>query len=240
MQNDVVWVIKESDGSQFIRAILDFLLLEFIRIFGVSTMTNEKCIVFNDLMADCPMLVTNSIPIKIRLAQPSLNYWAQTIFQLSHELCHYALRQHKSNKDITLKWFEEIVCEAMSLYALSYAVDNWYRCSLYKDNPAFGLSIEEYLKSQLEKTGNDIFSQCKTLEMLATYEDIKTYDRDTHRNESKSLYNIISHNPTECRYIREYTDYIDNQSKVSIDFSKWKADSPHNIINELHKFQPVK
>ena len=239
MMSEVIWFIKNSDGSRNISAILDLLLPEFARIFGTSTMIAEKCVIYNDPIADCPMLVTNSSPISIRLAQPSLDYWAQTIFQLSHELCHYALRQHKIDKNITLKWFEEIVCEAMALYSLKYAADNWSRCLLFNCDPTFSDKIADYLRGQLEKNGNEDFSQCKTLEMLASYEEIKCNDRDSHRNESKTFYGIISRNPTECRCICGYTEYIGNQNKVTIDFKKWKEDYPYRIIDELQKLQPV-
>ena len=118
----------KTEGYEYLIDLLDFLLIEYVRIFGEDTLYAEKCLIYNDPEAECPMLIINAIPIQIRLAQSSLNYWAQTIFQLSHELCHYCIRQRKDNKNYTLSWFEEIVCEAISLYFLKWAADNWNKC----------------------------------------------------------------------------------------------------------------
>ena len=115
------WIVAECDNKKNIKAILDFLLPRFIEIFGMETMGIENCIVFNDNNADCPMLITSINPPIIRLAQKTMDAWAQTIYQLSHEMCHYAIRQHKKDKEFSLKWFEEITCEAASLYFLQYA-----------------------------------------------------------------------------------------------------------------------
>ena len=143
------WIVVSNEGSEYLKEILSFLLKRFIEIFGQETMNAEICYVCNISNADCPMLITNSTPICIRLAQSSLSFWAQTIYQLSHEMCHYAIRQHKVNKDFTLKWFEEITCEAASMYFLQYAAINWKKCRLSKLDPSFCTSIESYLSKEL-------------------------------------------------------------------------------------------
>ena len=79
--------------------VLDFLLPKFVEIFGIETMKAEICLVFNDFNATCPMLVTNANTLRIRLAKKKVTAWAQTIYQLSHEMCHYAIRQHKKDKE---------------------------------------------------------------------------------------------------------------------------------------------
>ena len=93
MQEPSIWKIQNCNGADYLVALLQFLLTESSRIFGSGTMFAEECVDFNDQGADCPMLIINLTPVRIRLAQPDLSFWAQTIFQLSHELCHYAIVQ---------------------------------------------------------------------------------------------------------------------------------------------------
>ena len=114
------WTIQKAERSDQATSILLFLLEEFSRLVGADIMFREDCVVYNDPHADCPMLIINTLPVHIRLVQCNYLYWTQTIYQLSHERCHFAFRQCKENKKFTLRWFEEIVCEAMSLYALDY------------------------------------------------------------------------------------------------------------------------
>lgn len=236
--NKNVWGIVASENSESLTALFDFLMIEYCRIFGIDTMTNESCIIYNDTNAKFPTLIINRNPIQIRLAQSSLTYWAQTIFQLSHELCHYAIRQHKADKNFTLSWFEEILCEAMSLYALQFASQNWDQCKLFEYNPDFASAIDDYLKSELNKTGTAQLSNCATIESLKEYETHLSGERETHRNERNTLYYAISFRPDDCRFFCDYTKYLDEENRITIDFSKWENDDSCPVIKELHKLQP--
>lgn len=233
--NDSIWKVQQAQDSVYLASILKFMLPEYERIFGENTMFNEECIIYNSQQADCPMLITNSIPLRIRLAQKSLSYWAQTIFQLSHELCHYAIRQSKIDKDFTLSWFEEIVCEAMSLYLLHWSAEHWERCELFKLNPNFRNNIGDYLNEELKKTGTDEFQKCTTIKKLKKYDAEER--RETHRNERNSLYFEIINNPLLYRIVCEYQKYVSN-NRIMIDFEDWEKHSSNQLIRFLHKMQP--
>ena len=163
------WIVLGAENSDITCLILSFLLEEFSRIFGQNIMFNKDCIINNDPSSRCPLFI-HSTPLSIRLSQPDLTYFSQTIFQLSHEMCHYALHQTKSNKDITLSWFEEIVCEAVSLYSLEYASNEWYKCGLAKHNPTFNQSNKEYLDNELKSPSSNAFQSCDSIEKLKYYE----------------------------------------------------------------------
>ena len=202
-------------------------------------MLNEDCIVYNDLNAECPRF-NHSQPLTIRLHQSSLTYWSQTIFQLSHEMCHYAMHQTKPNRNITLSWFEEIVCEAASLYALEYASKEWLKCLLSKNSPAFFQSHKSYLDGELLKDYTDVFKRCNTVEKLKAYELLRLPEtqRQTHRLERNTIYKAISTNPVELKCILDYTKYIESNG-VTIDFDKWLQDAPCHFLEELKAIQPV-
>ena len=237
MQKPSIWKVQNCNGAEYLVALLQFLLVEFSHIFGSGTMFAEECVVFNDQEADCPMLIINSTPVRIRLAQSSLSFFAQTIFQLSHELCHYAIRQHKVNKDFTLSWFEEIVCEAMSLYVLHWAAENWECCSLCKVNPNFATSIDSYLKNELASVGSDEFQKCTSIDLLCQYEREHSTDRQTHRNERNRLFAEIVQAPEESVCFCDYSRYL-NDNNLSIDFEKWEKDDNRKIVKFLHTLQP--
>ena len=237
MKEIPVWKVQKCDGAEYLMALLRFLLAEYSRVFGADIMTAEECIVYNDPESECPRIIFNTVPIRIRLHQKSLSFWAQTIFQLSHELCHYALRQCRVNKDFVLSWFEEIVCEAMSLYALQWSAENWKDCSLSLMNPQFSNAIKSYLEEELKAEGNDIFQKCETLEMLAHYEKEHSTDRPTHKNERNRLYFEIANTPADCLCVCDYHRYIEKNG-ITIDFDRWEKDNPCPLIKFLHGLQP--
>lgn len=129
------WILIEQtqDEVNYMRPIFTFILDQFVEIFGADIMEAEWCIVFNSVSAPCPMLITNQTPIALRTDVKSLGIWNQYVYQLSHELTHYVIRQYKENKDSIIKWFEETLCEAMSLYILRQSSDKWFDCPPVKN-----------------------------------------------------------------------------------------------------------
>lgn len=221
-----------------ILAILSLLLPEFCRIFGKDAVVAEACEIYNFPEASCPMLEYGS-PLKIRLAQKSTTYWAQTIFQLSHELCHYVIRYFKQDKNETLSWFEEIFCEAFSLYVLDWSAKNWGLCGLCECNPMFYKSIESYLEDELLKEGTSGFSECITLGMLKSYEELKKpeEDRKSHKNERNVLWEEIQRNPMDCRALCYYQNYL-NVDCITFDFKTWRQEHSSPLIDVIERIQP--
>lgn len=235
------WTIQKTERSDQAASILSFLLVEFSRLVGSNIMFREDCIVYNDPHVDCPILIINTLPVHIRLAQCNYSYWTQTIYQLSHEMCHYAFRQRKENKDFTLSWFEELICESVSLYALEYASIQWRNCQLSQLAPAFSQSHKEYLINELAKEYTDEFMRCNTVERLRSYEKqrISECRRESQRSERNRIYRAISNNPLELKCILSYTRYVMDNGVV-IDFDRWINDDPCNLLCELNSVQPVK
>ena len=235
------WVVQRAEKSDQAASILMFLLKEFSRLVGSDIMFNEDCTVYNDPHADCPMLVINTSPVRIRLVQSSYSFWAQTIYQLSHEMSHYAFRQCKENKEFTLSWFEEIVCEAMSLYSLEHSSRNWQGCSLSKCDPQFNEKIGSYLSNELAIGFTDELKKCNTVAKLIEYEKSKmpADQRESHGAERNLVYRAISANPLELKCILNYTKYIEDDGVV-IDFGRWIQAEPCDLLNCLQQIQPVK
>ena len=239
LANYPTWYVMDSDGYEYLSSNLEFLLDEYVQLFGEEIVNKTPCIVFNEPSSTCPMFI-HSQPLLIRLSQSGLSYWAQTIFQLSHELSHYVMYQARNGIDMSLSWFEEIICEAMSLFALHYASANWNRCKLSNMNPGFHKSIQEYLKNQLASAATDGLRQCTSVAELTAYEKNKMgqSDRAGHTNERNAVYYAILHNPSEIACVLNYYRYIIPE-KNTIDFDKWYSDMPYTLVHQLESIQPT-
>lgn len=242
MTIDEVWKVEKQKDSDSTDAIFKLLIKEYIKIFGSKLMKNEKCIIFNDPNAPCPMLIINQAPTKIRTSLKSPLYWCQNIFQLSHEMCHYAIRQAKSDsdKDYTLSWLEELMCEAMSLYALDYIRTNWGECLLYRKNPNYATSISDYLSNELEYT-----KEAQVLPSVRTIDEMRecnrTFDsnRKGHQEYRNTLYTKgLEPNPKKAKRFLEYPKYLKGPERLFVDFERWKKDTPDPLIELLESFQP--
>lgn len=231
------WIVAAFDGSGSVRHILRFLLPEYGRIFGLEIMNAETCVVFNDPTSECPMLITSTNPVMIRLNQSSTSYWAQTIYQLSHEICHYAIRQGKQNKDYTLSWLEETICEAMSLYMLQYSAEKWYKCPLSQSAPQFSNSIMAYLVNELKRIPKNSLSMCQTLGELRACNQNAAAERAGRLRERNALYRVISEFSEESYLFCDMYQYL-NEDKLTLDFEKWLADHPSEIVQCLSQIQP--
>ena len=231
------WTVAVFDGREYVKQLLGFLLPEYTRIFGVETMNGERCIVFNDPKADCPMLITSTVPVMIRLAQASTSYLAQTIYQLSHEMCHYAIRQGHKGDSYILSWLEETICEAMSLYALEWAARNWYRCPLSQNTPTFSVSFVNYIEAELKRPPQNDLSSCDTIENLRVCNQNAESRRAGRIRERNTLYACISRHPEDSRFLCDMYRYL-NEDKLTIDFDTWLADNPSEIVKCLSEIQP--
>ena len=232
------WKIAFFDGSDSVKELHGFLQPEFCRLFGPDVMTNETCVVFNDPTSECPMLITNKTPVMIRLSQVRPNCWAQTVYQLSHEMCHYAFRQKKADKDFTLKWMEETICEAVSLYALEYCAQNWNKCLLAKRDLGYSRALVSYLCDELLREYKNGLMACRAIEQLEAIEKDADEKREERRRERNELYYAISRNPTECIHLLDLYQYV-NQDKLTINFEAWEKDNPATLIRYLGRIQPV-
>ena len=208
--------------SVHLESILDFLLSIFCNIFGNNVMHGENCIVFNDPNTSCPKFIHSHPARTIRLHVSSLNLWDQVIYQLGHEMCHYALHQHKGGDNYTLKWFEEIVCEAISLYILKYSKDNWKKCRLSRLNVKYWISIAQYLVKQKNGNGNAVLENIHTLDDLRRFNSQCENIREDHHFECNSLYESIKLNPSKIRFLVDYPQYLMPPERLLLDFEKWE------------------
>lgn len=228
--------METEDDKKYMSPLFEFLLQQFIEIFGEKALESEKCEVYNDPTADCPMLVTNDAPIRLRTSLKSLEYWAQYIYQVSHELTHYIIRQYKENKELYVKWFEETLCEAMSLYILKTSSLRWEECSLSNCNPQYGVSIMHYFKKAYNETDPSSLKKCRSFEDLKNIENTCEEHRASRSIERNLLVDTFCEHPENISAFVWYTRYTCGD--LLIDFKKWKEDDPNPLIPKLESIQP--
>lgn len=237
--DNFILLLNTDSEEKYVRVLFTFIKKIFINEFGNGLLSSERCMVYNDSNAPCPMLITNSSPIVIRTCAVSLEYWAQYIYQLSHELTHYVIRQKKDDKDNILRWFEETLCEAMSLHILKVASEQWDECGLSDLDPGYNIWIQDYLQNEYNDIASFGLRNCTTLEELQQIENECQKQRQERISERNYLYELFNKYTSEISVICNYTKYI-KDNKLLIDFKKWALEEPTHVefINSLSKIQP--
>ncbi|HOZ44844.1 MAG TPA: hypothetical protein PLN39_02470 [Candidatus Dojkabacteria bacterium] len=228
------WFTVQSGDGQ-IKEILNFVLDIFNQVLPI--VSEEECIIFNDSSAEFPMLITNQKKLKLRLSVEKESYWNQVIYQMSHEIMHYALRQRRKKKSEILNWFEETICEAMSLYIMSIAMTKWCLCNLSKLDSNYYKYIGSYLNEELKKKGDKI-SGCVTLDCLRKMNEEAETHREWRYDIRNSTYQLFKRYPKGILEVLAYSEYIE-ENRLTINFNKWQRDCRYpQFIKELALIQP--
>lgn len=236
MSTNWTFAKKTIDEQQYMDPLFTFVLNQFLEIFEIEALSSEQCVICNDPTAPYPMLVTNCAPIRIRTNATSLNHWAQYVYQLSHELTHYVIRQYKEDKAVIVKWFEETICEAMSLYILKMSSLRWNECPLSNINSNYGLALMDYFEEVYSKTAPSVLKKCHTFDDLKEVEIYCETRRDDRAIERNYLLNSFLEYPENISAFIYYPLYV--RGDLQIDFAKWKEVSPSPIVFALESIQP--
>ena len=233
------WILIEQtqDEIKYMRPLFSFVLGQFVEIFGAELMEAELCVVFNEANAPYPMLIRSQDPIRLRVNTTSLNYWAQFIYQLSHELTHYVVRQYKENKDSIIKWFEETLCEAMSLYILRQSSVKWSDCTLSELDPNYHSALKSYLSDIYNQTDKSVIRDCHTLSELQEIERTSESQRLDRSIERNYLYDTFCEFPESIAAFVFYPLYA--RPDLQLDLDRWEKETNNALISKLRKVHPI-
>ena len=192
---------------------------------GISTVS-DKCVVEHDDSFEYPEFRYFEEPCRIVLTNPDALYWCQQIYQLSHELTHFVIHEHNSDHDLCVKWIEETVCDAVSLYCFDVFAQKWEETPLGKRSPEYKNSLIDYRDGRIEEKKN---SSTEPLLSAANADELKLIDAESesvrgHRSaEVLELYRMLT--PDMLRGLVAYRDYTDGLYLVS---DEYKAAFPGN------------
>lgn len=155
------------------------------------------------------------------------------------------MRYNKKNKNYVLKWFEETVCEAFSLYALNYFSEHWMDIRSGIMKLGYADSISKYVTDIVTEEAVFITEDpvhrlldCRTkddLEFVENYSECKRYLRFNERN---YLYDLFKSQPYQIRLLLNYEQYV-NKEWIMIDFDTWINDeNGSTFIRSVSKIQP--
>ena len=133
------WTVQDD-----IFPLFKYILPMFESIFGQATMSKEPCSVYIDMnCSTAPVTAFNTTRIILKVKPGCFN---QVVFQLGHELTHYAVRQTTNYQytNCPIAAFEEPAAEAIALYILKLCAETWIRCSLYQYNTDYAKCFEAY------------------------------------------------------------------------------------------------
>lgn len=237
ISNNWLLAVQTPEDKKYMPPLFSFVIKMFVEIFGESMMKAEPCILFNDASAKYPMLIRNTIPIKIRTSVESLNLWNQYIYHLSHEMCHYVIRQYKDDKTAIIKWFEETLCEAMSLYILRLSGQRWNECALFSQNPGYGVALDTYWKNEYQNTEESVLKKCHTLHELELVEEMCETNRKGRSIERNYLFDTFCVAPSSIAEFVYYPLFM--RGDIQIDFDAWEQRYENSsLVPHLKAIQP--
>lgn len=214
------------------------VIKQFEIIFGLDIMIKKDCYININKLANCPQIVTTQTESNISLVINSTIEIDKFIYQLSHELCHYVL-YIASNGKKPLDWFEEILCEAMSIYILHSLSKNWSNTSI-ENYSLIKFLLNHYLIRELNNISNYKLESCNSLTKLKSFN--KNYfniraNKNKRIVESNKVYMLFKEYPENINLICDYQQY--NIDSTFIDFHSWLNHTNKNIfLTKLKKIQP--
>ena len=246
------WYYSTDSGEKdkYIEGIFSTLYPQYSAIFGEDAMSYKPVIIYASSNASNPKTSTYDGYTMITLSLKKTSLWSKMIFQLSHEMTHYAFYSLTPNAtiengdwdDMFSQWNEEIICEAMSLYMLKFMSENWAECPLSKSNRAYGSSVGEYLK--------DVYNEYKGFALLSdssplsgknfkALSDVANTDRARHGAETNYCYDLYVKygNNVISEVLNMYRYY--NPKYDDIDFGAWAEETQYtDFVKELSRIQP--
>lgn len=152
--------------------------------------------------------------------------WSKLSYQFSHELCH-VLTNHQ-NKSGENQWFDESLCEAMSLYSLDEMSVKWRTNPPYENWKGYAKSLQKYLEKYLHETHRQV-----EIPLSKWYQENKQKLRDDpyirEKNEvvGTAIYQLIK----SKKFLVSTIQYLNlgkiNKSKpFSLQLKEWYDNSP--------------
>lgn len=167
------------------------------------------------------------------------NYWAQFLYQFSHEYLHCILHRDFSISD-KFGWLEESLCELSSLYALTLASKYPYNLKTQEGNPLnhFSSGYKSYVSDFIERQPIKIKP-----EQMVNYirENIESLSNDRYLREINAVLAIrflplFAEDNTYWKVVKYIPKHIGQQNETLLDFTdKWIENTPLNMKDKLNR-----
>ena len=207
--------------------IKELNLLKYIQNIDVNIINDTE----NN---DAPIIYLNRKPIDL-VTNVNGSYWTQFIYQFSHEIFHLIVWSNYNNDNLEiLKWYEETICEAFSLFFLKISAQEWIRCKLSELDPNFNKKILSYLGDILNQQSDiNKLLVCNNISSLKEIDAFAEKCRFWRYNERNYIYQLFISNRNLIYESTLYRNYV-NYNTLLIDFSTWISKTPEiKLISKI-------
>lgn len=163
----------------------------------------------------------------IYLAMNKCSLREQLVYQLSHELTHCFIHCHNKNLKQEIKWIEETICEAISLYFLKHFSIKWCFLPVSVKNRNYAKQFSLYLQQKLSQKSIIVIPYIKTEQELQMFNNKCEDEREKRRNERNCLFDKIARNYHYILGLLAYRDYV-IEGTLMLDTQKYRNDFPGN------------
>ena len=216
------WFFRYSDlteENEHFAFVVNDLLEEFVKYVPVDM---NRPMFITKWSSGHPRYVIDTQNILFDTAGPG--NWDQTVYQLAHELCHFAI-YHGIQQEY--KWFEESLCEMASYFFLLKMSERWSTSSdltKIQYSKRFVYYEEDSIKDYEEFNLSDLKNDNSTMYQYLSQNSV---DRDKDRFVAKKILPIILEQPVFWQAIPRIESITDTNNFM--EFLKcWADGSPSN------------
>ena len=241
--------------------LLDITKIEFQNILNITAIEGEPCDVVNNPDASKFGLITNATPVPFGLITntkpvllqtmvdmdyyPWFSFAGPYIYQLSYGLMQYTMRQQKPDPDVTIRWFEDTICDAIAIHTLKTVINHWSKYDSKFESSEIAIdNMKQFASDGMCTYAHNPLRACKNLDDLKRIEDNcdAEIDRGRDRGHARNYILAVLWLPgmsDSISHIGAYARYI-NDDNLTIDFERWVSEHPEHtpMIKYLSKIQP--
>ncbi len=181
---------------------------------------------------------SSSAPFDVAVAV-SGRQWAQLAYQFSHEYCH-VLTLNDRRAATRTDWFEESLCEAISLLALERMAVTWKTSPPYPNWKSFAPSLADYATAVERRSSRQLpkkMSFAQWFACSAKSRDTDPYDRERNGVIANQLLSRIRNAPS----ILDAVIWLNRgtiKSERSFDqlLTNWKQAAPASLRKVIDAF----
>lgn len=174
------------------------------------------------------------------------SYWAQLVYQFSHEMCHLMSNYDLAPNNVSRQqWFEESLCEAFSLFALDRMANRWSDDPPYPQWREYAPEFADYAQSNLQQAHRRL---PKGMKLPAWYEKYRkmlsdnpyAQGRDLNELVANQLLPIFNQHPDFWQAIN-YLNLGDNREDKSLEkyLNDWEQNAPSELRLPIRKIREI-
>jgi len=149
--------------------------------------------------------------------------WDHHAYQFAHEYCH--IRTNYNNTKPKTQWFEEVICELASLFALRRMSENWRENPPYPNWKSYSASLFAYAEDRIlddmhQLPANEEFLTWFTTKLHALEND--PYIREDNTLIAIKLLSIFETNPKLWVAMKYFNTWnVLDSDDIFVSFKKW-------------------